>query len=219
MSYPLFLDLSRLRCLVVGAGAVGRRKIAGLLDAGARDVLVLDPGNPSDLPDHPSLRFEARAFRPEDLAGRGLVFAATGSRQANAAVTAACAEAGVLCNCADAPHEGNCAVPASARMENLAVAVSTGGAGPAYAALLRDELAQWLSTKAPQAVLLGRIRPALLALKQDTGQNANVLRALARPEIGARLAARDRRGCEKLLEGLLPAGLHSRIADFLDGLV
>lgn len=40
--YPIFLDLSMSRCLIVGAGRVGYRKAAGLLKGGANDILVLD---------------------------------------------------------------------------------------------------------------------------------------------------------------------------------
>ncbi|NHZ48206.1 NAD(P)-dependent oxidoreductase, partial [Nitratidesulfovibrio liaohensis] len=44
--YPLLLDLHGRACLVVGAGGVGRRKLASLLDSGPASVLVLD-ANPA----------------------------------------------------------------------------------------------------------------------------------------------------------------------------
>jgi precorrin-2 dehydrogenase/sirohydrochlorin ferrochelatase len=219
--YPLFLDLGRAKCLVVGAGAVGRRKIGSLLESGVRELLVLDPapGGRELLPEHPALAFEARSFEPEDLAGCVLVFAASGSREANAAVAAACAERGILCNCADAPLEGNCIVPATARAGGMTLALSTGGASPAYARHLRQELEDWLLDKAPLAALLGRIRPRLLALEMDTGQNTALFRVLVQSGLGAALAAKDAKQCQELLAAALPADLHPGIGEFLDGLV
>jgi len=219
--YPLFLDLSRAKCLVVGAGAVGRRKIESLLESGVGELLVLDPklAKPVSLPEHPALTYEARRFAPEDLAGCSLVFAASASREANAAVAAACAERGIFCNCADAPLEGNCIVPATTRAGGMTLALSTGGASPAYARFLREELESWLAEKAPLATLLGRIRSRLLALEMDTAQNANLLRDLARSRLGTVLAAGDGPRCIGLLVAALPEDLHPWISEFLDGLV
>ena len=219
--YPLFLDLSRTKCLVIGAGAVGRRKIGLLLESGVRELLVLDPDlqDTASLPGHPALVFEARGFVPEDLAGCALVFAVSGSREANAAIAAACAERGIFCNCADAPLEGTCIVPATARVGEMTLAISTGGASPAYARALRKELEGWLREKAPLASLLGRIRPRLLALEKDTRHNTKLFRALVRSRLGAALAAKDATRCEALLAAMLPEDLHPWIAEFLDGLV
>ena len=219
--YPLFLDLSRVKCLVVGAGAVGRRKIDALLESGVRKLVALDPELAASamLPEHPALVCEARGFMPEDLAGCALVFAASGSREVNAAVAAACAEQGIFCNCADAPLEGSCVVPATIRADGMTLALSTGGASPAYARHLRTELEGWLHAKAPLAALLGRIRPRLLALERDTLQNTLLLRALVQSGLGAALAAGDGKRCGELLAAALPEELHPRIAEFLDGLV
>ena len=219
--YPLFLDLGRVKCLVVGAGAVGRRKIGVLLESGVRELVVLDPEIPAHglLPEHPALVFEARHFVPEDLAGCALVFAASDSREMNAAVAAASAERGIFCNCADAPLEGACIVPVTARAGGMTLALSTGGASPAYARHLREELEVWLHEKAPLAALLGRIRPRLLALERDTMHNTSLFRALVQSGLGAALAAGDGHRCGELLAAALPEDLHPWIAEFLDGLV
>lgn len=78
--YPLFLDLTQARCLVIGAGQVGRRKIATLLECGVDDLLVLDPFvAPSVFSanfESPHVRFEQRTFSEGDLDGKTLILPA-----------------------------------------------------------------------------------------------------------------------------------------------
>jgi precorrin-2 dehydrogenase/sirohydrochlorin ferrochelatase len=101
----------------------------------------------------------------------------------------------------------------------MALALSTGGASPAYARHLREELEGWLHAKAPLAALLGRIRPRLLALEGETVQNTKVFRALVQSGLSAALVAGDGKQCGELLAAALPEDLHPWIAEFLDGLV
>lgn len=130
--YPLFVSLEHARCLVVGAGSVGMRKIEGLLRAQPAELLVLDirlapPKLDALMQEHPALRYEQRAFVPDDLNGRALVFAASGVRALNARISRLCAEKGIWCNCIDAPDEGSFIVPALAQADSICVALSTGG--------------------------------------------------------------------------------------------
>ena len=138
--YPIFLSLEGRACLVAGLGGVGRRKLEGLLACGPASVLVLDILRAEDLSAEaaalltdPRACFESRTCTPADIQGRALVFAATGSAVENARIAALCREANVLCNCASAPELGAFSVPAVARQDGLAAALSTGGASPALA--------------------------------------------------------------------------------------
>ena len=220
-AYPVFLDLAAVKCLVVGVGAVGRRKIDSLLQAGAGRLLALDPDPAAGqaLPSSPALVFEAREFVPGDLIGCSLVFASSAKKSLNSTVAALCAERGIFCNCVDAPEQGSFIVPASARCGELTLALSSGGASPAYARRLRQELEVWLQDRAPLASLLGRLRPLVLALGHDTGQNTELFRLLAHSELDQALVRGDRELCLRLLEQVLPAGLHRHITELLDGLV
>ena len=88
MSYfPIFLQMTGRRCLVIGGGAVAERKIAGLLEAGAT-VSVISPditGSVARWSKQNSINFLARRYRPGDLAGYELVFVATDDAEVNAA--------------------------------------------------------------------------------------------------------------------------------------
>ena len=220
--YPLFLSLSGLHCLLAGFGQVGQRKLAGLLACDPASVLVLDPHAPPE-PDaslHNMLgdgrvRLERRICTADDVHGKALVFAATGSMAENQRIAALCRSQGILCNCASAPHDGNFQVPAVARSAPLSAALSTGGASPALARRWKDELTQWLVPRARMAALMGRLRPMVLALNAETGQNTKLFRKLVASPLQQWLEAGDMENCRQWLLAELPPELHAHIAELL----
>ena len=136
--YPIFLDLSGRRCVVVGGGEVANRKARKLLQARAR-VVVISPEIGADL-ESVAIEVHRRAYREGDLEGAYLVFAATNVREVNAAVAREAKERGVPVNVADKPSEGDFALPSTLRRGRLQVSVSTGGASPTLARRIRGEL-------------------------------------------------------------------------------
>lgn len=136
--YPIFLDLSGRRCVVVGGGKVANRKARKLLQARAR-VVVISPEIGVDL-ESVAVEVHRRPYREGDLDGAYLAFAATDSREANAAVAREAKERGIPVNVADRPSDGDFALPATLRRGGLQVAVSTGGASPTLARKIKDEL-------------------------------------------------------------------------------
>ncbi len=161
------------------------------------------------------VRFERRTCTTDDINGKTLVFAATGDADENRRIAALCRSLGVLCNCASTPEEGNFQVPAVARRAPLAAALSTGGASPALARRWKDELAQWLAPRARMATLMGRLRPLVLALGVETGQNTQLFRSLAVSPLQQWLEAGDIESCRQCLLAELPAELHVHIAELL----
>ncbi len=222
--YPTFLDLRDARCLIVGIGAVGRRKLNSLLAASPAEVLVLDTFSYDDvadaelktLLDHPGVTYADRPFEPSDVAGRALVFACTGSRELNAAIAQACTAHGVPCNVIDAPEEGSFIVPAHFEAGDLLVALSTGGASPALAKRLRRELQAFLGSRfSALTTLMRRLRPLVLALGHETGHNTNLFRSIVDSELIDALQAQDRKQAESVLQALLPHELHQHIGALL----
>ena len=219
MPYPLFLDLTGKAALVVGAGGVGRRKIAGLAGRGLTRILAVDPTLPKkrDLfPCGTPVEYECRGFAPEDIEGMTLVFACTDSREINAAVASACRERGVLCNVADNPADGGFFVPALVERGDITLAVGTGGAGPALSRFLRKELEDWLGNRyTALAAVLRRLRPALLGLGLETAENTRIFRSLVHSPLAEHLAAGNAEAAEKILRELLPQSLHAAIGVLL----
>ena len=136
--YPIFLDLSGRRCVVVGGGEVANRKARKLLQARAH-VVVISPEIAAEL-ESVAVEVHSRPYEEGDLEGAYLAFAATDSREVNAAVAREAKEHGIPVNVADRPSDGDFAVPSTLRRGGLQVAVSTGGASPSLARKIKDEL-------------------------------------------------------------------------------
>lgn len=151
--YPVFLDLTAMPTLVVGAGPVAARKAAGLLAAGAHVVLVApevgdevgalaaDPGVAA------RVTVRIGRYHPSDLDGVHLVITATNDPAANAAVATDARTRGVLVNSADDPANCTFILPAIARRGRITAAVSSGGASPALAQHVRDRIAAEVLTE------------------------------------------------------------------------
>jgi precorrin-2 dehydrogenase / sirohydrochlorin ferrochelatase len=130
--------------LVVGAGQVALEKIEGLLDAAAR-VTVVAPevsGTIEALARSGTLALVRGPYRTEDLDGCFLVVAATSTTSVNERVYADAEARGMLCNVVDVPALCSFILPAVHRDDPIAVAISTGGASPALAQRLRDDVAR-----------------------------------------------------------------------------
>jgi precorrin-2 dehydrogenase/sirohydrochlorin ferrochelatase len=175
--YPIFLDLSDRRCVVVGGGEVANRKARKLLQARAR-VVVVSPEVGAAL-ESVAVEVHRRPYREGDLEGAYLAFAATDSREVNAAVAREAKERGIPVNVADRPSEGDFALPSTLRRGKLQVAVSTGGASPTLARKIKDELEEVFGPEWAGIVEeLGRNR--LSGEKSDERLEGEVSRCLSR---------------------------------------
>jgi siroheme synthase-like protein len=142
-SYPIVLDLDGVDVLVVGGGGVALRKVAALLGAHAQ-VTVVAPRIDGALRAL-AVRVIERGYEPGDLDGARLVITATDDATVNAAVAADAERRGIFVNSADDPANCTFILPAVARDGAVTVAISTGGASPALASHLRDEIGRWLA--------------------------------------------------------------------------
>lgn len=141
--YPVLLDLTGRRVLVVGGGAVGARRAAALADAGAR-VEVVAPSVVAGISADGRISVTLREFSSSDLVGVWLVHACTGVASVDEAVAAGAEAAGVWCVRASSAGESAAWTPAVARADDVIVAVNA-GRDPVRAKALRDAISLLLS--------------------------------------------------------------------------
>ncbi len=140
--FPAFLDLRGRAVLVVGGGAVARRKVAALLAAGV-EVRVGAPDLAHELAELATtgrIRHLAGSFVSEWLDEVWLVIAATDDAEVNRQVAEAGAERKLWVNAVDDVAHSSFQVPARIERGPLQIAISSGGGAPMLARQLRERL-------------------------------------------------------------------------------
>lgn len=141
-TYPINLVLQDRLVILVGAKGEIVHKIAGLLDVGAR-VRVIAPSAAAEVVEYASagtIEWLRRCYRPGDLAGAAVVFAATNDRAVHDLIWAEGAANHQLVNVMDVLDRCNFHGVATFRRGLLTVAIGTSGAAPALAVTLRRRL-------------------------------------------------------------------------------
>lgn len=162
--YPIFVDLRRQRCIVIGGGPVAERRVEGLLAAGA-DLTLVSPSVTARLKAlaaEGSIRLLLRRYENGDLTGFDLVFVASDDEHVNKAVLAEARKHNLWVNSADDPENCEFILPAVIRRGELTVAISTGGVSPATTRLMREELESYLTAEyASLTRIAGEVRRVL----------------------------------------------------------
>ncbi len=174
MAYlPMFVDVRDARCLVVGGGGIAARKVRLLRKAGAA-VWVVAPELCEELAealDAGAIRHLARVFAADDLDGCRLVIAATDDGAVNEAVADLAKARNLPVNVVDEPALCTFIMPSIIDRSPVQLAVSTGGASPVLARLLRARLESCIPAAYGQlARLVERYRDAAKRRFTDAGR-------------------------------------------------
>jgi uroporphyrin-III C-methyltransferase/precorrin-2 dehydrogenase/sirohydrochlorin ferrochelatase len=140
--FPVFVKLKDQDCLVVGAGEIAARTIELLARAGARITVIAEKISPavSSLEASCHLNLLQKSFIPADLRGFRLVVSATDNKETNQLVAKTAEEQNILVNVVDNPELCSFIFPAIIDRSPIIAAVSSGGAAPVLARLLRAKI-------------------------------------------------------------------------------
>ena len=141
--FPAFLAIRNLPCLVVGGGKVAARKVRQLRAAGAV-VTVVAPRIGGELRRQAQadahIALCDRCYRTDDLAAPHLVVAATDDARLNALIAGEAKARRIPVNVVDRPALCTFIVPSVVDRSPVQIAISTDGASPVLARLLRARL-------------------------------------------------------------------------------
>jgi uroporphyrin-III C-methyltransferase / precorrin-2 dehydrogenase / sirohydrochlorin ferrochelatase len=203
---PIFLDVQSRRCLMVGGGLVAARKVDTLLHYGAQ-VTVVAPelcSGVAALRDSGRLVHQQRRFEPTDLDGCHLVYAATSDEAVNAQVSALAQARRIPVNVVDNPALCSFIMPSIIDRDPVQVAVSTGGASPVLARLLRTRLETLIPASYGQlARLMARFRAAARSRFTDGTQRRRFWEDVLNGPIAEMLFAGQDAAAERALEQAL----------------
>ncbi len=204
------MSLAGKRVIVVGGGRVGMRKIMGLLESGAQ-VVVISPKLEQELQalaHQGQIDWVAETFDealldmyPDAL----LVFGTTDHREVNVAIHKACVDRRIPCNIADVPDLCTFIVPAVITQGDLMIAVSTGGASPALARRIREELEKSYGPEYGKMTrVLGELRKLVLRTGSSPDENKKMFREIVNSEVLAALRENDHERALDILKAILP---------------
>ena len=176
---PLFLNLKGREVVVVGGGSVAYTKIKHLLPSGAR-ITVVSPelSEPCQAwHDSALMRWLSRPYTPGDLAGATLAFATTSDPAVNRQILEEGRSLHVPVNLCDAWESGDFINGAWLYREPLSVSVSTTGAHPSAARMIRDYFGED-PTLASAILLIKAMRRKRNEGKRDTPKMRQLLAEL-----------------------------------------
>ena len=144
---PVGLNIQNKRCVVVGGGAIGTRKVENLLRAGASVHLVSPEASDRavELARAGKITWTREPFRRDHLRGALLAVAATNDGGLNAQLVKTAGELGVLTCDASSAERSEVIFGALHEGGGLTVAVFTDGVDPSLARNTRDRIAAFLS--------------------------------------------------------------------------
>jgi precorrin-2 dehydrogenase / sirohydrochlorin ferrochelatase len=194
--YPIFLQVSGKRCVVVGGGQVAARKVISLLENQAQ-VEVISPEicpELNRLGQEGKVQLTPRPYQQGDLAGALVVIAATDDQEVNTRISKEAQELGVLVNVVDDAKKSNFIVPACLHRGDLNIAISTSGRSPALARRLRRKLEEEIGEEYTfLALIVSEVREELkrrgIKVSRNAWQKAldldKLIELIKRGEIGA----------------------------------
>ena len=212
--FPVLLELSGRRCVVIGSLPVREGKVEALLAGGANDVLVV-ADTPSErlegLEDLEGVVVARRAWTTADVQEAFLVIGHDPDPQVRGQLAIAARAAGALVNVVDDIPGCDWAMPAIVRRGELLVAIGTGGASPALARKMRERLETEYGPEWAEVLrVLREVRTETMPLLPDLAERSRRWREALDPDEAAALVRSGEvdelrnRLVHRLLDGVRP---------------
>jgi uroporphyrin-III C-methyltransferase/precorrin-2 dehydrogenase/sirohydrochlorin ferrochelatase len=179
MAYvPIFLNLAQTRVLVLGKGEASDRRAETYAAAGAAVV-------------------RAEKFRPDLLDGCALAAGAGGDEAELKSLSTEARRRGIPVNIVDRPALSSFITPSTIDRGPLTVAVSTGGAAPVLARMLRQKIEALIPPGWDRlATLVGRLQAETRARLPDVAVRRRVLEKILAGPVADLCAAGDEAAAE-----------------------
>ncbi|HHT9138851.1 MAG TPA: precorrin-2 dehydrogenase/sirohydrochlorin ferrochelatase family protein [Candidatus Wunengus sp. YC60] len=177
--YPILLNIQDKKCLVVGGGNVAWRKVCSLKEAGAR-VTVVSPEFCPEMERETGIERIQQKYEEGFLNGAWVVVASTDDEEVNKKIYYDATKRSILVNVVDRPEFCSFIVPATVSRGDLSISISTGGASPALARNIRENLEKQFGEEYGEfAKLLSETRRKILSEVSDESVRRDILQRIA----------------------------------------
>ncbi len=200
---PVFHNVKGKLCLVVGGGAVARRKAEVLLGAGAQ-VRVVAPEIAPELAGQKNVASIFARFDVRHLDGVMLVIAATNDHEVNRQVSGLAQARNIPVNVVDAPELCSFIMPAILDRSPLMVAFSSGGASPVLTRMMRGKLEALIPQNYSRlAAFAERFRATVKARVTNSAKRRIFWENVFEGAVAEKVLTGDEAGAEAMLQQLL----------------
>src|SRR5688500_8616718 len=162
--YPVYIQLRKQPCVVIGGGKIAEGKVEGLLSVQAQVTLISPDLTPHlhELAKEKQITHLARTYQPGDLTDAFMVICATDRAEINHQVWQEATANQQLVNVVDDTPRCNFIAPSILRKGDLTIAISTSGKAPALAVRLRERLQREIGPEYEHFIeLAGKLREPL----------------------------------------------------------
>jgi siroheme synthase-like protein len=127
--FPMFVDLSDKKVVVVGAGTIAKRRIRSMMEFTDHLVVVAPEVNPElrQLEEDGKLKLLRKNYEREDIYDAALVIAATNDKKLNQEIYTVCKCLGIPVNVCNDKTRCDFYFPGLVTQDDLAVGVSASG--------------------------------------------------------------------------------------------
>ena len=190
--FPVFTQIKRKRCLIIGGGKVAARKVNVLLQYGADVVVVAEKvcGEIKKvLPEENVFEGVFRCihenrcdstFLEKEISKAFLVIAATSNREENHHIAELCHTYNILVNVADSEEESSFIFPSIVRKGDISIGINSGTGSPTVSKHIRKQIEKAVPDYyADIAVFMGELREYVKANFKEESQRRYILKTAA----------------------------------------
>ncbi|MGI6006884.1 MAG: precorrin-2 dehydrogenase/sirohydrochlorin ferrochelatase family protein [Ruminococcus sp.] len=147
--FPLFVDLSEKKAVVIGAGKIASRRIETLAKFTPNLTVVADRADEKvkKMAEEGILTLHQRKYQREDLFGADLVIAGTDDHELNGEIYSVCKCLGILVNVISDRRKCDFHFPGIVKQDRLVIGVNAGGNDHRLAKEIRERIEKMMGGK------------------------------------------------------------------------
>ena len=195
--FPMFVDMTKRECLIVGGGNVAYRKVIVMLDFGAKvtvvaedicdelrkltidDIASEDKTGSYTANKENRITFIKRRFERKDCDGMEMVIAATDDSVLNHEIAEYCKAKDIMVNAVDQKADCSFIFPSYIKEKNLVAAFSSGGNSPVLTQYLKGKEQEILTPFLGELnEYMGQIREKVIAQYDTEAERKRVFKEI-----------------------------------------